>query len=71
MKFGVATANTPLSQWGEVFADAAMTVAAVDRLVHRAAILEMNAPSYRLRTAQAAPAPARRARQATPADGPD
>jgi DNA replication protein DnaC len=65
------TANTPFSQWGEVFADAAMTVAAVDRLVHRAAILEMNAPSYRLRTAQAAPAPARRARQATPADGPD
>lgn len=65
------TANTPFSQWGEVFADTAMTVAAVDRLVHRATILEMNAPSYRLRTAQSAPAPARRATQAKPAAGTD
>ena len=28
------TANTPFSQWGEVFVEPAMTVAAVDRLVH-------------------------------------
>ena len=33
------TANTPFSQWGEVFVDAAMTVAAVDRLVHHSTIL--------------------------------
>ena len=46
------TANTPFSQWGEVFADAAMTLAAVDRLVHHATILEMNVESYRRRTAQ-------------------
>jgi DNA replication protein DnaC len=46
------TANTPFSQWGEIFGDAAMTVAAVDRLVHHATILEMNAESYRRRTAQ-------------------
>lgn len=46
------TANTPFSQWGEVFVDAAMTVAAVDRLVHHATILEMNVESYRRRTAQ-------------------
>ena len=54
------TANTPFSKWGEVFVDAAMTVAAVDRLVHHATILEMNVQSYRQRTAQAA-TPARRA----------
>jgi DNA replication protein DnaC len=59
------TANTPFSQWGEVFVDAAMTVAAVDRLVHHSTILEMNVESYRRRAAQAAQAPAKRARAAT------
>ncbi len=46
------TANTPFSQWGEVFVDTAMTLAAVDRLVHHATILEMNVESYRRRHAQ-------------------
>jgi len=59
------TANTPFSQWGEVFVDAAMTVAAVDRLVHHSTILEMNVESYRRRTAQAEQAPAKRNRAAT------
>ena len=52
------TANTPFSQWGEVFVDAAMTVAAVDRLVHHSTILEMNVESYRRRTAKPGGAPA-------------
>ena len=30
------TANQPFSQWDDIFADAMMTVAAVDRLVHHA-----------------------------------
>jgi len=47
------TANTPFSKWSEVFVDAAMTIAAIDRLVHHATILEMNVESYRQRTAQA------------------
>jgi DNA replication protein DnaC len=47
------TANTPFSQWGEVFVEPAMTLAAVDRLVHHATILEMNVESYRRRAAQA------------------
>jgi hypothetical protein len=34
-----------------VFPDAAMTLAAVDRLVHHAVILEMNVESYRRRSA--------------------
>ncbi len=46
------TANTPFSQWGEVFVDPAMTLAAVDRLVHHSSILEMNVESYRRRTAK-------------------
>jgi len=45
------TANAPFSAWDEIFPDKAMTVAAVDRLVHHATILEMNVDSYRRRTA--------------------
>ena len=51
------TANTPFSQWGEVFVEPAMTLAAVDRLVHHSIILEMNVESYRRRAAQAGHAP--------------
>ena len=46
------TANAPFSEWDQVFPDKAMTVAAVDRLVHHSTILEMNVESYRRRTAQ-------------------
>jgi DNA replication protein DnaC len=60
------TANTPFSQWGEVFVEPAMTLAAVDRLVHHSTILEMNVESYRRRAAQAVQAsPARKARLTT------
>lgn len=45
------TANQPFSQWDKVFPDKTMTVAAVDRLVHHATILEMNVESYRRRAA--------------------
>ena len=48
------TANTPFSQWGEVFVEPAMTLAAVDRLVHHSIILEMNVESYRRRSAHQA-----------------
>ena len=41
------TANQPFGRWDEIFPDKAMTVAAIDRLVHHAVILEMNADSYR------------------------
>ena len=37
--------------WGKVFPDQAMTLAAIDRLVHHATILEMNVESYRRKTA--------------------
>ena len=47
------TANQPFGEWGKLFADPAMTVAAIDRLVHRATIFELNVESYRRRTALA------------------
>ena len=45
------TANAPFSAWDDIFPDKAMTVAAVDRLVHHATIFEMNVESYRRRAA--------------------
>ena len=45
------TANQPFGEWGKIFPDQAMTLAAVDRLVHHATILEMNVESYRRRAA--------------------
>jgi DNA replication protein DnaC len=45
------TANQPFGEWGRIFQDPAMTLAAVDRLVHHATILEMNVESYRRRSA--------------------
>jgi DNA replication protein DnaC len=44
-------ANQPFSAWDRVFPDRAVTVAAIDRLVHHATILEMNVDSYRRRAA--------------------
>ncbi|WP_303758601.1 IS21-like element helper ATPase IstB [Sphingobium yanoikuyae] len=45
------TANQPFGEWNRVFPDPAMTLAAVDRLVHHATIFEMNVESYRRRSA--------------------
>lgn len=45
------TANQPFGAWNAIFPDPAMTLAAVDRLVHHATIFEMNVESYRRRQA--------------------
>ena len=45
------TANQPFGEWNRIFPDPAMTLAAVDRLVHHATIFEMKVESYRRRTA--------------------
>jgi len=45
------TANHPFGEWGKIFSDQAMTLAAIDRLVHHATILEMNVESYRRKAA--------------------
>ena len=45
------TANQPFGEWGKIFPDQAMTLAAIDRLVHHATILEMNVDSYRRKEA--------------------
>ena len=47
------TANQPFSQWDAIFSDSMMTVAAVDRLVHHALIVDIQADSYRKQSAVA------------------
>jgi DNA replication protein DnaC len=66
------TANQPFGAWNRIFPDPAMTLAAVDRLVHHATILELNVESYRRRTALQRQRGAQRpAASATRADAPD
>jgi DNA replication protein DnaC len=43
----IITSNQPFSQWDKIFDDNMMTVAAIDRLVHHATILEVSGDSYR------------------------
>jgi len=45
------TSNVPFAKWSEIFKDEMTTAAAVDRLVHHAEILELNAKSYRAQKA--------------------
>jgi len=49
----IVTANRPFGEWTSVFPDTAMTLAAVDRLVHHSSIFEMNVESYRRKAATA------------------
>jgi DNA replication protein DnaC len=46
------TANHPFSAWDTIFTDTTMTVAAVDRLVHHATILDIQAQSFRQHSAK-------------------
>ena len=68
----LVTANQPFGEWGSIFPDQAMTLAAVDRLVHRATIFELNVESYRRRAALASAqlkrGPGRTAERATSAN---
>jgi DNA replication protein DnaC len=43
----IVTSNQPFSEWDTIFANHAMTVAAIDRLVHHATILEIITDSFR------------------------
>lgn len=43
------TSNLEFSRWGEVFGDATLTAALLDRLTHHAHILLFNGQSYRFK----------------------
>ncbi len=48
----IVTSNQPFSGWDGIFPDSAMTVAAIDRLVHHSTILDIQAQSFRKRFAE-------------------
>lgn len=45
----IITTNQPFSKWGEVFSDATLANAILDRLLHHSHILKITGPSYRLK----------------------
>jgi len=47
----IITSNQPFAEWDRIFPDQMMTVAAVDRLVHHATIIEVTSDSYRRKAA--------------------
>ena len=49
----IITSNQPFAEWDRIFPDQMMTVAAVDRLVHHATIIEVGSDSYRRKEALA------------------
>jgi DNA replication protein DnaC len=51
-KSTVLTTNKPFSEWNQVFPNAGCIVALIDRLVHKAEIVEIQGESYRLKEAK-------------------
>jgi DNA replication protein DnaC len=45
----IVTSNKPFGRWGEVFGDATVAAAMIDRLVHHAEVVSMKGDSYRLK----------------------
>jgi DNA replication protein DnaC len=48
-KSTVITTNLAFNQWSEIFGDPVLTAAMVDRLTHKAHIINMNGMSYRIK----------------------
>jgi DNA replication protein DnaC len=73
----IVTSNQPFAEWDRIFPDQMMTVAAVDRLVHHATIIEVASDSYRRKealgrvAAQTAATPSPSSRPRTGAVGPE
>ncbi len=47
----IITSNQPFAQWDRIFPDQMMTVAAIDRLIHHATLIEVGSDSYRRKQA--------------------
>ena len=63
----VLTTNKPFGEWSEVFPNAACVVTLVDRLVHRAEIVNIEGNSYRLKEAKERATANAKARASRPA----
>src|SRR6266705_1099519 len=49
----ILTTNRGIASWGEIFDDATVAPAILDRLLHHGIVLAINGPSYRMRRHQA------------------
>ena len=65
-KSTVITTNRPFAEWNEVFPNASCVVSLVDRLVHHAEIIAIEASSYRLKEAKEQAEKRRKKRKAKP-----
>lgn len=45
----IITTNQPFSKWGEIFSDATLANAILDRLIHHSTIIKITGPSYRIK----------------------
>ena len=48
----ILTTNVGIADWAAAFGDATVAAAMLDRLLHRAAVVGIDGPSYRLRDHQ-------------------
>ncbi len=48
----IITTNRPFQEWNQVFPNASCVVALVDRIVHRAEVVQIEGASYRLKEAK-------------------
>ena len=46
-KSTIVTSNKPLNKWHEIFGDAVLANAILDRLLHHSKVFTINGPSYR------------------------
>ncbi len=46
-KSTIITSNKPLNKWHEIFGDAVLANAILDRLLHHSKVITINGPSYR------------------------
>ncbi len=49
----ILTTNRQVGSWGQIFDDTVVAAAMLDRLLHRATVVTINGPSYRMRAHQA------------------
>ena len=45
----ILTSNRGFAEWGEVFGDAVVATALLDRLLHHAVVIQIEGSSYRMR----------------------
>jgi DNA replication protein DnaC len=53
----IVTSNKPFGRWAEVFGDATVAAAMIDRLVHHAEVVALKGDSYRLKDRDLGPVP--------------